>query len=109
MASLLLDTEAFIWWDANDPHLGGNAPTAIQDGTNVYVSTASAWEIAIKASLGELRTTRRPMVAVEESGFQPLPVTFEHAEAGCVRSRVTIAIPSIISSSPRRGSKVGQS
>jgi PIN domain nuclease of toxin-antitoxin system len=81
VTAILLDTEAFIWWDDNDPRLGGNARVAIQSASDVYVSAASAWEIAIKASLGKLRTTRRPMVAVEEAGFHQLPVTFEHAEA----------------------------
>jgi PIN domain nuclease of toxin-antitoxin system len=81
VTAILLDTEAFIWWDDNDPRLGGNARVAIQDASDVYVSAASAWEIAIKVSLGKLRTTRRPMVAVEEAGFHQLPVTFEHAEA----------------------------
>lgn len=81
MAPLLLDTETLIWWDANDPRLGGNARVAIQNATDVYVSAASAWEIAIKASLGKLRTSRRPLVAVEEAGFHPLPVSFAHAEA----------------------------
>jgi PIN domain nuclease of toxin-antitoxin system len=78
---LLLDTEAFIWWDANDPKLGGNARAAIQDAREVYVSAASAWEIVIKEALGKLRTTRRPLQAVTEGGFEPLPVAFEHAEA----------------------------
>lgn len=81
MKRLLLDTEAFIWWDANDPRLGGHARAAIQDATEVYVSAASAWEIAIKVMLGKLRTTRRPAQAVADAGFFELPVTFEHAEA----------------------------
>ncbi|MEP7001199.1 MAG: type II toxin-antitoxin system VapC family toxin [bacterium] len=81
MTALLLDTEALIWWDANDPQLGGRARTAIQDATEVYVSAASAWEIAIKSSLGKLRTKRRPNKAVSDGGFIELPVTFEHAEA----------------------------
>jgi PIN domain nuclease of toxin-antitoxin system len=78
---LLLDTEALIWWDANDPQLGGNARALIQDATDVYVSAASAWEIIIKATLGKLRTTRRPSEAVAEGGFRELPIAFEHAEA----------------------------
>ena len=81
MTVLLLDTEALIWWDANDPHLGGRARTAIQDANEVYVSSASAWEIVIKSALGKLRTTRRPAQAVAEGGFLELPVTFEHTEA----------------------------
>jgi len=81
MKRLLLDTEAFIWWDANDPQLGGNARTLIQNADEVYVSAASAWEITIKVALGKLQTTRRPSRAVAESGFEELPITFEHAEA----------------------------
>ena len=81
MKSLLLDTEALIWWDANDPRLGGRARHSIQEAADVYVSAASAWEIVIKVALGKLRTKRRPAQAVEDGGFLPLPVTFEHAEA----------------------------
>jgi PIN domain nuclease of toxin-antitoxin system len=80
MKSLLLDTEALIWWDANDPRLGGKARSAIQDAPEVYVSAASAWEIAIKTVLGKLRTSRRLAKAVEDGGFLELPVSFAHAE-----------------------------
>jgi PIN domain nuclease of toxin-antitoxin system len=77
---LLLDTEALIWWDANDPRLGGNARALIQNATWVYVSAASAWEIAIKTALGKLRTTRRPSQVVADAAFAELPITFEHTE-----------------------------
>jgi PIN domain nuclease of toxin-antitoxin system len=77
---LLLDTEALIWWDTNDPKLGGNARAAIQNAEGVYVSAASAWEIAIKTALGKLRTSRTPAQAVVEGGFNELPISFEHAE-----------------------------
>jgi len=78
---VLLDTEALIWWDANDPRLGGNARALIQDADEVYVSAASAWEIVIKTALGKLRTTRSPSRAAADGGFLELPITFEHAEA----------------------------
>jgi PIN domain nuclease of toxin-antitoxin system len=78
---LLLDTEALIWWDENNPKLGGNARAAIQNAEAVYVSAASAWEIIIKAALGRLHTRRRPAQAVAEGGFEELPASFEHAEA----------------------------
>jgi PIN domain nuclease of toxin-antitoxin system len=78
---LLLDTEALIWWDENNAKLGGNARAAIQDARDVFVSAASAWEIAIKTALGKLRTTRRTVDAVAEGGFLELPIVFEHAEA----------------------------
>lgn len=81
MRRLLLDTQAFIWWDANDPRLGGRARAAIQDAHEVYVSAVSAWEIVIKTSLGKLRALRDPAVAVAEGGLRDLPVTFAHAAA----------------------------
>jgi PIN domain nuclease of toxin-antitoxin system len=81
LTALLLDTEVLIWWDANDKRLGERARLAIRDAPDVYVSAASAWEIAIKAALGKLRTTRKPSDAVADAAFERLPVTFEHAEA----------------------------
>jgi PIN domain nuclease of toxin-antitoxin system len=76
---LLLDTEAFIWWDADDGRLGPAARSCIREADDVYVSAASAWEIAIKVALDKLRTTREPADAVRDGGFSELPVTFEHA------------------------------
>jgi len=78
---LLLDTEALIWWDTDDRRLGRRARLAIRQAAEVYVSAASAWEIAIKQALGKLRTTREPAAAVAEGGFSALPITFEHAAA----------------------------
>jgi PIN domain nuclease of toxin-antitoxin system len=78
---LLLDTEALIWWDENNPALGGNARAAIENADAVYVSAASAWEIAIKTAIGKLRTNRCTAEAVAEGGFDELPISFEHAEA----------------------------
>ena len=81
MKRLLLDTQALIWWDADDTRLGERARAGIQNADDVYVSAASAWEIGIKQALGRLETTRRLAEAVAEAGFSPLPVTFEHASA----------------------------
>ena len=81
MKRLLLDTQALIWWDADDTRLGERARAGIQNADEVYVSAASAWEIAIKQALGRLETRRRPADVVTEAGFSPLPITFEHASA----------------------------
>ena len=52
---LLLDTHAFLWWLGDDPKLGPQARAAIGDGGNaVFVSAASAWEIAVKRASGKL-------------------------------------------------------
>ncbi len=81
MSALLLDTEALIWWDSNDPQLGGRARAAIQEADEVWVSAASAWEIVIKTSLGKLKTSRKPAKVVADSGFREMPISFEHTEA----------------------------
>ncbi|MBA3345041.1 MAG: type II toxin-antitoxin system VapC family toxin [Gemmatimonadales bacterium] len=76
--SLLLDTHVLIWWDEGR-RLAPQALRAIQEAQEVYVSAASAWEIAIKTALGRLRPERTVIDAVLESGFVELPVTFRHA------------------------------
>ena len=76
---LLLDTHVLIWWDAGE-RLAANAVQAIRAADQVYVSAASGWEIAIKASLGRLETERRVAEAVAESGFEELPVRLTHTE-----------------------------
>jgi PIN domain nuclease of toxin-antitoxin system len=77
--NLLLDTHVLIWWDEGR-RLSGSARRAIETADTVYVSAASAWEVAIKTGLGRLRPTRTVEEAVEESGFLELPVTFRHAQ-----------------------------
>ena len=76
---LLLDTHALIWWDEG-VGLDARATDAIRAAEQVYVSAASGWEIAIKASRGRLTTRRRLAEAVAESGFEELPVRLAHAE-----------------------------
>ncbi len=44
----------------------------------MYVSAVTGWEIAIKLSLGRLRTTRRAEDAAADSGFEELPVRLRH-------------------------------
>lgn len=75
---LLLDTHVLIWWDAG-VGLPAGIEEAIRDADQVYVSAVTGWEIAIKASLGKLDTTRRVEDAVADSGFEELPVRLRHA------------------------------
>lgn len=77
--NLLLDTHVLIWWDEGRK-LAAPARQAIEEADTVYVSAASAWEVAIKIGLGRLRPARTVLEAVEESGFRELPITFAHAE-----------------------------
>lgn len=52
----LLDTYTFLWWIANDAQLSLRARQIIEDSaTELFLSVASGWEIAIKSHLGKLR------------------------------------------------------
>ena len=79
--NLLLDTHALLWWLA-DEELSDPARQAIEAPENlVAVSAASVWEISIKRALGKLRTGNDLFGAVADAGFDPLPISLEHAEA----------------------------
>jgi PIN domain nuclease of toxin-antitoxin system len=80
----LLDTHALLWWLSDDPALTKPARKIIAEIKNVmFVSAASAWEIAIKVRLGKLPTAT-DLVAdftghLEREGFQTLAISGEHA------------------------------
>lgn len=76
---LLLDTHAFLWWDSGK--LARSVVRRIQAAGDVYVSAASAWEIAIKASLGKIEARASVAKAILEYGFLPLAISLEHADA----------------------------
>ena len=65
---LLLDTHTLRWWLAGDQALSDAAREAITDPDNdVFVSAASAWEIATKYRLGRLPgAADRPVTVVAE-------------------------------------------
>lgn len=78
---LLLDTHAYLWWRLGSPRLRAEARDAIVGAPLVFVSIASAWEAAIKVSLGRLRLDETLEEGIAESGFMQLPVTLAHTEA----------------------------
>lgn len=80
---LLLDTHMFIWACADLDRLSRAEQKAIADPDNdIFVSAATAWEIAIKRALGRLdfRVERFEEFA-SSLEFEPLPVTARHAIA----------------------------
>ncbi len=80
---LLLDTHILLWALADQPSLSERARDAITDPANdIYVSSLSLWEIAIKARLGKISTdVQEVRAAALATGFRPLPFTLEHAIA----------------------------
>lgn len=52
---LLLNTHTVLWFWQDDPQLSVNAKALIQNSANaVFISRASAWEVAIKVSQKKL-------------------------------------------------------
>ena len=81
---VLLDTHAFLWWNTEDPQLSKRAREIIADGqSEIFISAASAWEIAIKTSKGMLALPEPPAHYVEKRmnlyRFQALPIQIYHA------------------------------
>ncbi|HEX5435894.1 MAG TPA: type II toxin-antitoxin system VapC family toxin [Gemmatimonadaceae bacterium] len=83
-ARLLLDTHVWLWWQADDRRLSKTARAAIMGAAEVYVSAASAWEMAIKTALGKLDAPDDVAGAVDAGGFSELPVHFRHIAALCI-------------------------
>lgn len=83
---LLLDTRALLWFLVDDNRLASTTRALLADPTNeIFVSAASAWEIAIKVSLGKLTlpsdiATWLP-AQLTASRLTPLAITVAHAAA----------------------------
>ena len=77
--NLLLDTHVVLWWRADADRIAPSVREAIGSADTVFVSVASAWEIAIKQALGKVRLPEGFATGVDRSGFARLTITFEHA------------------------------
>ncbi|MGH9280387.1 MAG: type II toxin-antitoxin system VapC family toxin [Acidimicrobiales bacterium] len=77
---LLLDTQILLWWLADDPLLPRSAARAIADAdTEVVVSAATAWEIALNKASGRLDAPDDLIGALAANEFDALPISAEHA------------------------------
>ena len=77
---LLIDTQIFIWAVMESENLSAQARQIMLDATEVFVSAASIWEIAIKARLGRLEGDPSEFVAaIDQSGFRELVISARHA------------------------------
>jgi PIN domain nuclease of toxin-antitoxin system len=79
---LLLDTDAALWWLADDDRLSATAASHIASGSNnVMLSAVVVWEVAIKRSLGKLDAPPGFAATLVSAGAEPLAITIAHAEA----------------------------
>jgi len=81
---LLLDTHALLWWYSDDTALPKSSRKLIsQPDSSIFVSAASAWEIATKFRRGRLSSASDLVQDfggyLEREKFLSLPVSYEHA------------------------------
>jgi len=83
--NLLLDTHVALWAIVDSPKLSQSARDLIRSAnTNVWISMASVWEIAIKFALrrGDMPISGRDAAKYfQDSGYRFLAVGAEHAVA----------------------------
>jgi PIN domain nuclease of toxin-antitoxin system len=77
---LLLDTHVLLWTLSNSDKLTAAHRSLIEDGTNeVWVSSVSIAEIAVKASRGKLSVPDDFVDAITAQAFAELPFRTTHA------------------------------
>ena len=78
---LLLDTHVLLWSLTEPQKLSRRTRDALEDPQNeVFASSVSGWEIAVKRALGKLNAPDNLEAGVKEQDFTALNLTFLHAE-----------------------------
>ncbi|PVC89296.1 PIN domain nuclease [Streptomyces sp. CS090A] len=75
---LLLDTHVILWWLKDSDELSDQVKDLLDTEPSVHLSAVSAWEIAIKQSLGKLDGPADLAERVRDSQFTALPITAGH-------------------------------
>ena len=81
---MLIDTQCWLWLQASPERLSPEVMSLLEDPTNdLFLSSASSWEIAIKYAIGKLPLPEPPSRYVPSrmmaSGSRGLPVEHAHA------------------------------
>ena len=81
---VLLDTHALIWWWTDSLRLSSTVRQVIADPANeIFISTASVWEIRTKQRLGKLSQipdlTAHFSELLQRSRFEVLDIAWRHA------------------------------
>jgi PIN domain nuclease of toxin-antitoxin system len=76
---LLLDTHLVLWWLTGDKRLTADVRALIDDAGAAYVSHASLWEMAVKASNRKLKIDLAAATAeITALGFEWLDIRPAH-------------------------------
>ncbi len=80
MTRYLADTHIALWLLDAPERLSPEQRDALASPNTVFLSIASIWEVAIKASLGKLNPPRFMAEAFQGAGFEILPIDGQHLE-----------------------------
>lgn len=83
---ILLDTNIFLWLFLYPSRISADVVTILKDSQNeIFLSAASAWEIAIKFGINKLQLPDAPETYVPArmkfAGFKSLEITHAHVLA----------------------------
>ena len=82
MTKLLLDTNVFLWYFWGSQRIDAVRMLIESKETDVYVSSVSLWEIAIKVRSGKLSVDLGELRShVEKYAFNELPITGNYLKA----------------------------
>jgi PIN domain nuclease of toxin-antitoxin system len=79
----LIDTHMLLWYVDNSPRLSERVKAFMQSGENqLYFSTASCWELAVKCSIGKIELNK-PFEQflwphLKRNDIEVLPITSHH-------------------------------
>jgi len=79
MMALLLDTHVVLWWLEDDAKLDSATKGRLDVESEIFVSSASVWEVGVKQALGKLTSDGSLAEHVRDSGFAVLPISADHA------------------------------
>ena len=79
---LLLDTHILLWSMQSPRKLSATARAMMLGASQIYISSASIWEVAIKVSNRKLKIDIDVLISnIADSGFFMLEITYAHAAA----------------------------
>jgi PIN domain nuclease of toxin-antitoxin system len=77
---LLLDTHIFCWSFYEHRRISFETRDLMNQAEEIFVSSASIWEVAIKVRLGKMDADPQELFdQIEANGFHELPVLSKHA------------------------------
>ena len=82
MTRFLLDTNVILWLSEDKPQINHVKPLLLSKESQVFISTVSFWEIAIKVRAGKLAVNLEQLRSyAEKHDFKELPITGTYIKA----------------------------